>query len=629
MLLDKIRGGSQSWGVKIAFAIIIVVFVFWGVSGLGGNSPSELLSVNGETVTQQEFRMRLDRAERELRERYPNADAEFFKSIGLKRQVMQQIVTTKLVEQEAKRIGLFVSPVELRKVIETYELFQKDGRFDAETYRSILSAQGENPGRFEAQLASGLLISKLWRTLFAGSGMPDPELRMLYMFDSERRDAETVLFSKDEFLSGVAVSEESAKQYYDKHSADFSVPPMAEVDYLTISAAETSRPDLVSDETVKNWYERNADRYRTEERVHARHILIRLDADAGSEAESAAESVLNQARKRLSSGEAFAAVAADLSQDGSAAQGGDLGWFTRDRMVKPFADAAFALKPGELSGPVRTQFGLHLILCEERAEAGITPFDEVKESIRRRIAEDEARGTLQDILEKIQVRVIGGASLEEAGAEQHLQVRNTGSIPASSLASALEIKPENANMLLSVTPGTVLDTPFLTKTGYLIVRLKSRTEQSVKPFAEVKGQIEEQLRESAALKMAFEAAVKARGSFKDNRLPASLKKRVVQTKDVARDGEISGVGVLPAVTRALFAAPVGTWLEKPLETPNGALLLRAVSVSVPSEEDWNAAAPQLREAVQSDKAEQMFGIFLSMLHAQADIRVKNNKALEE
>ncbi|MEG2140669.1 MAG: SurA N-terminal domain-containing protein, partial [Bilophila sp.] len=358
-MLDVIRSNAQSWGVKLAFGIIIVVFVFWGVGGLSGGPTTVILEVNGEPVTMQDFQRRYEKYEQEIRSQYPDLDPTMLKSLKLKQQVIQQLILEALITQEATRLGVMVTPVELRKTIEGLPYFHNaEGVFDAETYLRMLKAQNDTAGHFEKQVRNTLLMGKLQKDVTAGAYISEAEVRELYMYDGERRILEYVLFPLSDYLSKVNVTPEEIQSYYDANQSGFSIPPQADVEYLLIGAEALAPLQVISDAMVAGYYEKNAGQYTQPEQVHARHILILAAEKAGEEELAKAKAEIESLEKRLSQGkEDFAKLAQEFSQDGSAAQGGDLGWFAREQMVAPFADAAFALKPGEVSKPVKTQFG--------------------------------------------------------------------------------------------------------------------------------------------------------------------------------------------------------------------------------------------------------------------------------
>lgn len=629
-MLDVIRSNAQSWGVKIAFGIIILVFVFWGVGGLTGGPSTVILTVNGEPITIQEFQRKYEQLEQQVRAQYPDIDAAGLKAMQLKQQLIQNLVLENILIQEAKRVGATVTPVELRKVVESFPAFQNaEGKFDPEAYLRMLKAQRNTPGIFEAELRNNMLINKLRTDVTAGAFVPEAEVRDLFRYEGERRILEYVLYPVGDFTSKVAVDDAQIKDYYDANQTAFTVPPQADVEYLLIGAEALAASQVIGDDAVADFYQKNAAQFATPEVAHARHILVRIDEKASAEDQAKAKAKIEAVAARLKAGEDFAAVAKDVSEDpGSAVQGGDLGWFQHGQMVPEFDKAAFALKTGEVSAPVKTQFGWHLILLEERKAAGQKPLDEVKDQIRLRLAQDEAAGKVQEALEQVQLAVIGGKTLKEAGEPLKLEPKSTGLVDTTALSDMTGIKPENLPALLSAKPGTVLDTPFVTKTGYVVAKVNESKPQSVKPLEAVKDDIKARLQQDKARTLAFEAATAARKGFTAD-LPADLQAKAQKTDPVSRQGRLGALGVSPDLAKAAFAAKPNKWLPVAYTLDGGAVIARVAEVVTPSDEDWKVAAPQITEAVLNAKREQMFRGFLSLLRNGAKIEMKNESILAD
>ena len=274
------------------------------------------------------------------------------------------------------------------------------------------------------------------------------------------------------------------------------------------------------------------------------------DAKASAEDQAKAKAKIEEIAQRIKAGEDFGEVAKEVSEDpGSGPQGGELGWFAHGQMVPEFDKASFALNPGELSEPVKTQFGWHLIQLEEKKAAGQKPLDEVKDQIRTRLAQDEASGKVQEALEQVQLAVIGGKSLKEAGEPLKLAPQETGLVNTTELTEKMGIKPENLPALLAAKPGTVLDTPFVTKTGYVIAKVNESKPQTVKPLDAVKDDIKARLQQDKARTLAFEAANAERKTFTAD-LPKELQGKLKKTEPVGRQGYMGELGMNAELAKA-------------------------------------------------------------------------------
>ena len=609
-MLDLIRANAQSWGVKIAFGIIILVFVFWGVGGLTGGPSTVILTVNGEPITIQEFQRKYEQLEQQVRAQYPDLDAAGLKAMQLKQQLIQNLILENLIMQEAKRVGIVVTPVELRKLIESFPAFHNaEGKFDPDAYVRVIKAQRNTPGNFEAELRNNMLMNKLRADVTAGAFVPEAEVRDLFRYEGERRILEYVFYPLEDYTSKVTVDDAQIKDYYEANQASFTVPPQADVEYLLIGAEALAAAQNISDAAVSEYYEKNAAQFATPEMVRARHILILSDAKASAEDQAKAKAKIEEIAQRIKAGEDFGEVAKEISEDpGSAPQGGELGWFAHGQMVPEFDKASFALNPGELSEPVKTQFGWHLIQLEEKKAAGQKPLDEVKDQIRTRLAQDEASGKVQEALK--------------------LAPQETGLVNTTELTEKMGIKPENLPALLAAKPGTVLDTPFVTKTGYVIAKVNESKPQTVKPLDAVKDDIKARLQQDKARTLAFEAANAERKTF-TAALPKELQGKLKKTEPVGRQGYMGELGMNAELAKAAFAAKVNEWFPVAYTLDGGAVIARVAEVVTPSDEDWKTAAPQITDAVLNAKREQMFRGFLSLLRSNAKIELKNETILAD
>lgn len=632
-MLDVIRANAQSWGVKIAFGIIILVFVFWGVGSFTGGPTTVALTVNGEPITIQQFQSEYELFERQLRSQMPGLDAEALKAMQVGPRVAQQLVMRALLEQEAKRVGVTVTPQELRRIIEEIPAFHNaEGRFDPDAYVRLLKAQRDSPGRFEARLRDQLLMEKLQEEITAGVFVSEAEVKDLYLYDGERRIVEYILFPIGDYASRVTVNDADIKAWYETNQSVFQVPPMADVEYLLVGAKNLAAAEPVDEAAVRAAYEKEPARYTRPERMRARHILIPVAADASQEEADRAKTEIEALERRIrDDNEDFAALAREFSKDpGSAAQGGDLGWFTREQMVQAFADAAFALAPGAVSGPVRTPFGYHLIRAEEREAERLAPLDEVRDEIRDRLAADQAAGKVQDVLEQIQAEVIGGKDLAAAGEAHGLKIAGTGLKPQGELAGLLGVKPDQFAAVLLAAPGTTLDTPLVTREGYLLTRLKESRAASIRPLDEAAAEIRARLEKERALELAMKDAEQTRATLEGD-VPAALSAKAAKSAPADRSGFLPGLkeeNPDPALAKALFEAETGRWLPGAFALDGGAAVLRVAEVVRPSDEDWAVASEQIRGAVINAKRQQMFQAFLNMLRAGATVEIRDERILQ-
>lgn len=627
-MLDGIRANAQSWGVKLAFGIIIVVFVFWGIGSYSG--PKGLVaSVNGKNITEVEFQRAYAMMEDNLRRSIPNLTSEMLESFQLEQRVLQSLMQEKLIEDEAERAGLTISPYELRAVLEQLPYFQKDGKFSPEIYKEVLSKNHITPRQFETDQAKSMLPAKLQRLVTAGAYVDPAAAKAMFDYAAERRRVDYIMFPASAHMSEAAPSEEEVAKTYEAQSASFTVPPSVDVEFVRLDPAVMGNPAAISDAELRAAYDARKSQYTEEEKIHARHILIRVPANAPDADVKKAESEIKALEARIRGGEDFSEVAKS-GQDGTAEQGGDLGWFTAGQMVPEFSKAAFALKDGEVSAPVRTQFGFHLIKKEGHQDAVTHSFDEVKDSLRADLATEAAGRGLEEKADAVLAQALAGKSMEEAAkaaSADAVKAESTGLISAEELAQKLDIRDSDVQTVLAAASGTVLDSAVPSGNSLLVIRVKESRPQSVKPLDEVRPLIVEFLTKQKAAEMAMEDARKARAAFQNGK-PAEGAE--IKTSELfGRDGNIADLIADPALAQAAFAVPEvsDAWLNEPYRVQDGAVLARLSAIEAPSEDEWKAAQQDMQNRLESDRAHMIYQIYLTQLGSQAKVKMYNSPLL--
>lgn len=629
-MLDGIRANAQSLGVKLAFGIIIVVFVFWGIGSYSG--PKGLVaSVNGKNITEVEFQRAYAAMEDNVRRSIPNITQDMLNGFQLEQRVLQSLMQEKLIEQEAERAGLTVSPYELRALLEQLPYFQKDGKFSAEVYKDVLSRSHVSPQQFEAEQAKSMLPAKLQRLVSAGAYISPVAVRAIYDYAAERRRVEYILFPASLFNDKAAPSEEDVNRTYQEQSASFTVPPSVDLEFIRLDPALLGDPASITDEELRAAYDARIAQYTEAEKVKARHILIRVPGNASEADVKKAREEIGALEARIRGGEDFVEVAKAHGQDGSAEQGGDLGWFSAEQMVPEFSKAAFALKDGEVSAPVRTQFGFHLIRKEGHQAAKVHPFDEVKDTLRADLATEAAGRVLEDKADAVLAQALAGKSLEEAAgvlASGKIKPESTGTLSGDELAQKLGIRDSDVQGIMSAASGTVLDTPVPSGNSLLVIKVLESRPQSVKPLEEVRPAIVEFLTRQKSVDMAMEEARKVRASFRDGKPDEGME--IKTSEPFGRDGNIPDLIADPALAQAAFAVPEagGAWLNEPYRVQDGAVLVRVSSIEAPSEEEWKEAEQDMTARMQSDRAAVTYQTYLNQLGSKASVKMYNSPLLE-
>lgn len=425
-MLDFLRKKAQSTVIQMAIVAIILVFIFWGVGGQQGNEVNALATVNGETLSSLDYQRLYDRKLNQLRDQLGGEiPAGLLEAMDLKKQVVDEMVKGTLIRQGATASGLAVSDLEVRQAIEEMPAFKNNGVFDVKWYKEILASNRMSVSEFENSVRSDLLTAKVFGHLARFGGISEAELKERFGFDFREKKFSYVAFDAAEFEKKVLVGDKELADYFATRKDKYLGQPEVDLKYVLFPFAGSAAAP-VSDEDAAAYFELHRDEFADNETRRARHILLRVEADAaGAELagkQARAEALLKEARE----GRDFAELAKKNSDDkASAVQGGDLGYFGRGQMVKNFEEAVFGLNKGGVS-MVRTDFGFHVIKLEDvrpgRARTLAEAKDEVVAAIRKTTAKNLAFKQASDSYEKI---ILSG-SLDKFAAAGGITLKQTG-----------------------------------------------------------------------------------------------------------------------------------------------------------------------------------------------------------
>jgi len=382
----------------LQFALVIVIvppFALWGVDSfqrsatMGGNAAT----VGEQKITEQEFNEALRQQQDRLRSVLGRSfDAARFDTPEFRGEVLEGMIAQRLLAQYAVKNGLLVDDARLREFIATHPAFQDQGKFSRSRYEDAVRSEGHVPASFEAVLRRDLMMQQISMPL-SDSGITSMlQAKQAVALRLQQREVAESLVKAEEFNARVKIAPEAVQAYYDGNKAQFQVPEQVRVEYVTLNAAALEATEKIDPADIKAAYESGIARFGEPEQRQASHILIAFKSGSGAgekaKAREKAQSLLAQVRKTPGS---FADVAKNNSDDpGSAPKGGDVGFFSRGMMVKPFEDAAFSLKPGEVSDLVESDFGVHIIRLTGIKAAKVKPYEQAREEIEGELKKQRA-----------------------------------------------------------------------------------------------------------------------------------------------------------------------------------------------------------------------------------------------
>lgn len=385
-MLDFVRNNRRLM-LLLLLVLVFPSFVFFGVESYSRfmDSSHDAAKVDGRAITVQEVdNVVRDQTERMRQMLGNNYDPRMFEGAAARQSVLDQLILQRVVADATAKKNLTVSNEQLRQAIEAIpaiaQLRGPDGKFDEKAYIQLLAQQGMTPEQLDARMRFELATQQLGGAVGTTAFVPKSLLDRLIAIRDQQRDVQALVIKPADFTSKVTPDAAALKAYYEAHLSAYTTPEQAKVEYVVLSGDAMAASQAVTPEELKSYYDSNAQRFRTEEQRRASHILITVPKDAKDAdrkaAKDKAEKLLEDVRKHP---ETFADVAKKNSQDpGSAEKGGDLGFMGRGALVKPFEDAMYALKDGQISDLVETDYGYHIIKLTGIKPAATQPLDEVR-----------------------------------------------------------------------------------------------------------------------------------------------------------------------------------------------------------------------------------------------------------
>ncbi len=570
------------WGVILVF--IFFVFAEWGGAGqrLQGNQQVAV-QVGNQEISYRE----LDRAHRNLRDSYARLyggqiPAELSEQLQLPLQAVRQLVRQRLMVQEALDAGLQVSDRELSEEMLELPVFQDaSGEFiGAERYEQAVRSLGySNPSSFEEALRQDLLVEKL-RSLFEDTvAVNDDEVEKAYREQNETAKIDYLFLPTDQATAEIEVSDAEVEAYFAAHTEDFRLPEKRIVRYLLVDPAELQSNLAIGDAEVEAYFQDNSDDYSREERVRARQILLRTD-EGRDEAE--AQAMLESARQRIESGEDFASIAAEISEDPtSATNGGDLGYFGRGEILPEVENVTFASELGQVVGPIRTSFGLHLIEVMDRQEGGLPPFEEVKEQVRGRMLRERATQLTAEKAVAIAAKVEGGDVAaatwpQLAQAEAGVAFFESAPFAANEPIPGIGFSPQFSAAAFDLEAGTPSE-PVNMGSTWAVLDLVRVEEPRLPELNEVVADVRAATQQDKAREQNENRLASAREAIESGRTleraASGLGVEVVSTETFNKRGAVGDLGAASELREAALQAAEGD-LIGPLSVPGGVALAR-------------------------------------------------------
>ncbi|MFV3405240.1 SurA N-terminal domain-containing protein [Pseudomonas sp. NY15463] len=616
-MLQNIRDNSQGWIAKTIIGLIVVLMALTGFEAIfqAASHSQDAAKVNGQTISQNELSQAVDMQRRQLMQQLGKEfDPALLDEKMLREAALKGLIERKLLLQGAEDAKFAFSDAALDQLILQTPEFQVDGKFSAERFDSVIRQMGYGRMQFREMLAQEMLIGQL-RTGIAGSSfVTDKQVEAFARLEKQTRDFASLTFKADP--AAIKVSDEEVKAHYDQHAKEFMTPDQVVIDYVELKKAAFFDQVKVSDDELKALYEKEI--ANLAEQRHAAHILIEVN-DKTSDAQAKAR--IEEIQQRLGKGEDFAKLAKEFSQDpGSANTGGDLGFAGPGVYDPAFEDALYKLTKDQVSAPVRTEFGYHLIKLLGVQAPDVPSFASLKDKLTHELKTQQVEQRFVEATKQLQDSAFEASDLAQPAQDLNLKVHTsapfgreggegvTANRAVIQAAFSEEVMDEGANSnSIELDPETVV-----------VLRVKEHRKPEQLPLEAVAKNISEHLAKEKATAELKAKADKLIAGLRDGSVkPASQNWKVQEAVTRGQDG------IDPAQLQAVFRLGKPESKDKPVYASvvqsDGSLVvlqLRGVNEGAAATEEEKA---QIRRYLASRAGSQDFAAYRKLLEGKADI----------
>jgi len=619
---------SLSWILwLVVAAFILSVFVTWGMQGqYGGGEMAQTVvaTVDGEPIEYKEFQQALINQRNLYRSLYKDRYEEMIRNLDLEQSVLDSLVDQKVALNEARALGLAVSPEEVQKRILEMPAFQKDGRFiGQDLYREILEMNNITVPTFEKMVHDELLYTRFSDIVTDSVMVSEADVRTEYFKQNQEAIIDYVHFDRKLFEDEVRITDEALAAWYDERQEEYREPEQREVRFLIVDARQVQDRVELTDEDIEYYYDDNKEtRFYAPDQVRASHILLKTNSEMSEEQKSELRQRAEELAVEAKGGADFAELAKEHSEDSSADRGGDLGFFGEGAMVKPFSDAAFSLEIGQVSDVVESPFGFHVIKLMEKKPAGYQPLDEVRDRIERSLKLEYARDVVPEVANELMDRINNGESLDDvAGSQEEGFTIREATFGYEDNIPYVGRNAEFADAAFGLTEPGAAAGPVTLPQGSAIISLVSVIEPRVPPLEELREPVETAYRQDRARTLAEEAATALRAAAENSSLAeaaADANRELNTSEPLKRNGFIEGVGSTRQIDGELFTLEAGQ-LGQVASMPNSELVYEVRELISPDEESYQLEKAATRTQLESSRRQLLLNASISELRKHQEV----------
>lgn len=630
-MLDRMRRhkGWLKWSLGLVVVAFIALIPGVGMSPMGGDTglPSDVIAQVGEyEVSLLEFRrVYMQQLNNYRLQSGGDISEDVLRSLGIDRQILQQMIDEYAALTEAERLGLAVGEAEVRARILTLPEFQIDGRFmGGVAFDQLLRSQRPpiNPEQFDEEIRQQIMLERLQTAVTSWMTVTDDEVLEEHRRRNEKVKVDVVAFRATDYRDEVEASDNDVTLLYGEESTNYEVPEKRQLRFLLVDEAAIFDSLTVTDDEIRQYYDANLSQYQTPGQVRARHILLRASDDDDDDEEIATRAAELAAQAR--DGADFADLVREYSDDETTVEnGGDVGLIGRGRMVPEFEAAAFNLAAGEISDPVKSAFGYHVINVTEKQEEVTQPFETVRPTIENLLKQETASARATALSRSIAAEVTTADELEQAAASRGYELQQSGFAARGEPILGLGLAQQVSAQAFSIEPGEVAG-PVTTPSGPAFITVIATQDPYIPPLDDVRDQVREDVIRKKSLTLAQQRAAEAAESLKaaDDFVAAAeaANLTVGSSELVARGAALPQVGTSATVEAVAFAMEPGA-VSDVIQAANSAAIVHVAEREDASVEDLESNRDSLRDALLFSRQNQFFNAYMENAKEQIDITI--------
>jgi peptidyl-prolyl cis-trans isomerase D len=518
-----------------------------------------------------------------------------------------------------------VSDEELAQTIRNISAFQTAGVFDSQRYLNTLSRSRLSPETFEEQQREAMIIDKLQTFIGGNIKVSDLEARQWHKWSNAEVDLDYVLFEPGQFKK-IEPTADEIRDFFEQHKETYKTDPEIKVRYLHLNPEDFAAQVTVAEEDILDYYESNPEKFENPKTVQARHILIKVDPDAKPEEVESARQRAEDVLKMAKEDQDFAALARQYSEGPTKTKGGDLGTFRREAMVKPFADKAFSLKAGEISEPVRTRFGWHIIKVEKVNPAKTLSLDEAHEDIQKTLRAERAKNLAYDEAEAVYDATFEGQDLADIAQQRNLKIQTTGFFAQKKPPKEIKTAAQFASVAFNLPINEASNVQEFAEGYYLIEVIEKRPSKIPELEAVADTVKKDVIKEKQDVKARSEAS-EFLAELKNGQPFASVSQKFKlapqKTGFFKRNDSIPTIGSETEIARAAFKLSDQKQLpDEPIKGQKGYYVIHFRKRQELASDSFEKEKADIREQLLQQKTLRTFEAWLSRVKSESQISIE-------